>query len=184
MTEFNKLEPIGLDFFDRAPLRVETTMTARCAPEDLMETLRGDTVWTEWASALKKVEWTSPKPYGQNATRDVTLAGGMVVREIFFHWKENERVAFYVAESTIPKLDVFAEDYRIERIDDDHTKLTWVVAIRNRGFMTVFNPVMPYLLKLIFKGWLKSYKKILEARAAARQAVEAGAATASSQPTA
>jgi hypothetical protein len=182
MTEFNKLKPIGLDFFDRAPLRVETHMTARCSPEDFMETIRGDSVWTEWAPALKKVEWTSPKPYEQNATRDVTLAGGMVVREIFFHWKENERVAFYVTESNIPNLDVFAEDYRIERLSDDETKLTWVVAIQNRGFMTVFNPVMPYLLKLVFRGWLKSYKKILEARAASRRAIAARPAATSSQP--
>lgn len=180
MTEFKKLNPIGLDFFDRAPLRVETHITARCSPEDLMETIRGDTVWTEWAPALKKVEWTSGKPYAQNATRDVTLAGGMVVRELFFHWKENERVAFYVTESNIPNLDVFAEDYRIEKVGPNETKLTWVVAIQNRGFLTVFNSVMPYLLKLVFRGWLKSYKKILEARAASRQA-GAQSSTTSSQ---
>jgi len=182
MTEFAKLQAIGLEFFDRAPLRVETSMVAKCAPEDFMETLRGDTVWTEWAPALKKVEWTSPEPYVQNATRDVTLAGGMIVREIFFHWKENERVAFYVTESNIPNLDVFAEDYRIERVSDDETKLTWVVAIQNRGFMTVLNPVMPFVLKLIFKGWLKSYKKILEARAVSRQGATSRPATAPPQP--
>ena len=56
MTTFHQLQPVTLDFFETAPLRVQCTMTAKCTPEQLFETLRGDTVWTEWAGVIQGVE--------------------------------------------------------------------------------------------------------------------------------
>jgi hypothetical protein len=162
MTKLNKLDPVTLDFFDTAPLRVQCTMVAKCTPQRLFETLRGDTVWTEWAGAISAVDWTSEKPYAKNATRDVSLLGGMMVRELFFHWEENERIAFYVTESTIPKLSKFAEDYRVERVGPNETKLIWTVAIENQGLMRHLNAITGPVMKLVFEGWLKKYKKILE----------------------
>lgn len=165
MTELNKLEPVTLDFFETAPLRVQCTMVAKCTPEALFETLRGDTVWTEWAGVIQGVKWTSEKPYAENATRDVSLVGGMLVKEIFFHWEENERVAFYVTESTIPNLTKFAEDYIVERVGANKTRLTWTVAIENSGLMRYLNPVTRLVLKPVFQSWFRRYKKILEATA-------------------
>jgi hypothetical protein len=104
------------------------------------------------------------RPYEKNATRDVSLVGGMLVKELFFHWEENERVAFYVTESTIPNLRKFAEDYIVERVSPNETRLTWTVAIENIGFMRYLNPVTAPIMKLVFRGWFKKYKKILETR--------------------
>jgi len=165
MTALNELEPVTLDFFDTAPLRVQCTMVAKCTPEVLFETLRGDTVWTEWAGVIQGVEWTSEKPIAKNSTRDVKLVGDMLVKEIFFHWEENERVAFYVTASTIPNLTKFAEDYIVERVGPNETRLTWTVAIENTGFMRYLNPITRLVLKPVFQGWFKKYKKILEAQA-------------------
>jgi len=165
MTELHQLDPVTLDFFDTAPLRVQCTLHANCSPERLFETLRGDAVWTEWASVIQGVEWTSPKPYAKNATRDVSLTGGMMVKELFFHWEENERIAFYVTESTIPGLSKFAEDYKVERVGPNETRLTWTVAIENQGVMRHLNAITAPLMKLVFQSWLRKYKKILEAPA-------------------
>jgi hypothetical protein len=166
MTALNELEPVTLDFFDTAPLRVQCTMVAKCSPEVLFETLRGDTVWTEWAGVIQAVEWTSDKPIAKNSTRDVKLVGDMLVKEIFFHWEENERVAFYVTESTIPNLTKFAEDYIVERVGPNNT-----------GFMRYLNPITRLVLKPVFQSWFKKYKKILEA-----QAETAPQPTAAAQP--
>ncbi len=180
MTELHQLQPVTLEFFETAPLRVQCTLEAKCTPEVLFETLRGDTVWTEWAGVIQNVSWTSEEPHAKNATRDVTITGDMLVRELFFHWEENERIAFYVTESTIPGLDKFAEDYVVQRIGPNETRLIWTVAIENTGFMRLLNPVTRLIMKPIFNGWLRKYKKILEARAAARVEPEvAQSATAS-----
>jgi hypothetical protein len=163
-TKLFELEPVTLDFFDTAPLRVQCILDAKCTPEVLFETLRGDSVWTEWAGVIQQVKWTSPEPYAKNATRDVTITGNMLVRELFFHWEENERVAFYVTESTIPGLTKFAEDYVVERRGPNETRLIWTVAIENTGVMRYLNPLTKLIMKPIFNAWLRKYKKILEAR--------------------
>ena len=168
MTKLNKLDPVTLDFFDTAPLRVQCTLEAKCTPEVLFETLRGDTVWTEWAGVIQHVKWTSEEPIAKNSTRDVTITGDMLVRELFFHWEEHERVAFYVTESTIPGLTKFAEDYVVERLSPNETRLIWTIAIENTGLMRYLNPVTKLVMKPVFQGWLRKYKKILEARAASR----------------
>jgi hypothetical protein len=175
MTKLNSMEPVTLDFFETAPLRVQCELVAKCTPETLFETLRGDTVWTEWAGVIEGVNWTSEKPYTKNATRDVSLVGGMLVREVFFHWEENERVAFYVTESTIPNLRKFAEDYVVERLGPNETRLIWTVAIENEGFLRYLNPITAPVMKLVFQRWFKKYKKILESPA---HRVTASAATA------
>ena len=82
MPKTNKLDPVTLDFFDTAPLRVQCTIVAKCSPEVLFETLRGDAVWTEWAGVIQKVVWTSDEPIARNSTRDVVLVGGMLVKEV------------------------------------------------------------------------------------------------------
>lgn len=168
MKTLHILQPATLDFFETAPLRVRCTMVAKCTPEVIFETLRGDSVWTEWAGVIQKVEWTSNAPIAKDSTRDVSLVGDMLVKEVFFHWEENERVAFYVTESTIPNLTKFAEDYAVERVSPNETRLTWTVAIENAGFMRYLNPVMPLVLKPIFQAWFGRYKRVLEARASSQ----------------
>ncbi len=163
MSTFKPLKPVTEEFFKTANLRAIAVMEADCTPEKLMETLAGDVVWTQWAPALKKVEWTSPKPYGQGAKRTVHLAGGQAVKENFFIWKDKEQVAFYVEEGTISGIESFAENYIIEQINGSRTvRMTWTVAIQVTGIGALFIPVSRFFMEMFFKRWLGNYKRILE----------------------
>ena len=168
MPKLKKLMPVGLDFFETAPLRIQNSIVAACEPEDLMETIRGDKVWTEWAAILRRVKWTSPKPHGQGSTRDVTLVAGVVIRELFFHWKDNERVCFCVTASNAPSMRSFAEDYRIEPAGPGRTRLTWTLAADNTGLFRLLNPIVRFVFGRMTGRWLRTYQRILEARAASR----------------
>lgn len=166
MADFKLLKPITSSFFNTANLIASASMEANCPPERLMETLAGDVVWTQWAPALKKVEWTSPKPYGQGAKRTVHLVGGQAVKENFFIWKPNEQVAFYVEEATLPGIDSFAENYEITVLNNGQTtRLVWTVAIQVTGIGALFIPVSRFFMVLTFKRWLQKYKQILESMA-------------------
>lgn len=163
MATFKPLQPITESFFKTANLRASASMEAHCPPERLMETLAGDVVWTQWAPALKKVEWTSPKPYGQGAKRTVHLAGGQAVKENFFIWKPNEQVAFYVEEATLGGMDSFAENYEITVLNNGQTtRLVWTVAIQVTGIGALLIPMSRFFMELFFKRWLQNYKRILE----------------------
>ena len=47
-------------------------------------------------------------------------------------------------------------------VGPNETRLTWTVAIENEGFMRYLNPITAPIMKLLFQGWFKKYKKILE----------------------
>lgn len=163
MADFKPLKAIDEHFFKTANLIASATMEAHCPPERLMETLAGDVVWTQWAPALKKVEWTSPKPYGQGSKRTVHLQGGQAVKENFFIWKPNEQVAFYVEEATLPGIESFAENYEITVLNNGQTtRLVWTVAIQVTGIGAWFIPLSRFCMAFTFKRWLQKYKQILE----------------------
>ena len=163
MLNFKPLKPITEEFFKTANLRATAVMDANCSAEKLMETLAGDVIWTQWAPALKKVEWTSSKPYGQGAKRTVYLAGNQAVKENFFIWKDKEQLAFYVEEGTMPGIESFAENYVIESINDGHAvRLTWTVAIQVIGIGALCIPVSRFFMEFTFRRWLANYKRILE----------------------
>lgn len=158
--KFHPLRPFDESFFTTANLRVSVPMVAKCSPEQLMATLAADSIWTEWAPMLKRVEWTSER--GLNATRTVYLAGNQAVKEVFFIWKENQQVAFYVDEATINGIEAFGENYEISVLPDGRTQLIWTVAIEVSGIGKLFIPVSRFFMTLTFKRWLKKYAQLLE----------------------
>lgn len=160
-----KLKPfnaVDASFFTTANFRVTTSIVAKCTPEQVFTTIRGDKVWTKWAPVIKQVDWTCTEPYGLNSTRTVHLTGGLMVKEIFFRWQENERASFYVTEGSTPNTRAFAEDYLVERVDEQHTRLTWTVALQMTGISGLFTPISNLIMKPVFQSWLNRYKAILE----------------------
>ncbi len=162
--KFRPLKPVNLNFFKTANLSVTSVIEAKCTQELLMETIRGTTIWTEWAFAITNVDWTCKKPYGLNSTRTVSMLGGLTVKELFFHWQENQHVAFYVTESNIPCMESFAEDYLIEDLGNGITRLTWTVAMQMTGIFRIFAPVSKFFTGIVLQSWLNKYKKLLEAQ--------------------
>jgi hypothetical protein len=162
MQSYYPYRQVDHSFFSEANLRTSNSIVIKCQPKDVTETLSGDDIWTRWAAALEKIEWTTPRPFAEGSRRTVHLVGKQVVREIFFHWEEDQRISFYVEEGTLANIEAFAEDYIIEPIDDQHTRLTWKMAIELTGVAGLFAPVLSVVIKMVLKGWLKKYKSILE----------------------
>lgn len=126
---WHRLEPADASFFDTAPLvyRFPTKMAA--PPEQVWESLASDRSVSAWGPGVERIRWTSPRPFGVGATREVTLAARSVtVREEFFRWDEGKGYSFFVRESNRPGLRRFAEDYLVEP-DGDATLFTWTVAL-------------------------------------------------------
>jgi hypothetical protein len=92
------LQPCDASTFENAPTIFRDAMEiARPAPA----------VWSElvadralgWCRALAGAEWTSPRPFGVGTTRNMRVAGALVIRENFFRWEEGRRKSFYVVEA-------------------------------------------------------------------------------------
>jgi polyketide cyclase/dehydrase/lipid transport protein len=132
MTRWYPLEPADDDFFTSAPHVFRYTKRFAATPKQVWEQLTSDVSLAAWGPAIKKVTWTSPRPYGVGTTRDVVAPGGSTLRERYFRWDEGKSHAFYVYECSLPLFRRFAEDYIVEP-DGDQTSFTWTVAIEAKG---------------------------------------------------
>jgi Polyketide cyclase / dehydrase and lipid transport len=118
-------------------------------PEEVWESLTSDQSLAAWGPSIKRVTWTSPRPFGIGTTRDVVAPGGATMRERYFRWDEGRNHSFYVYESTLPLFNRFVEDYLVEA-DGDRTRFTWVLALEPKKAMTLPVRVLAPLLKAGF----------------------------------
>jgi hypothetical protein len=117
-----------------------------------------DAVWTElvadtpldWCRALS-ITWTSSRPFGVGTTRQAKILGGaLTVQERYFLWDEGHRKAFCVVEATLPVFSRLAEDYVVEPLGPDRSRLTWTIAMEPKGIGKAGGPANALLVKSLF----------------------------------
>ena len=133
-------ERVDLDFIDSAPFRFVSTVDLEITPEQLFEVLADAESWPHWATAITKVNWTSPEPRGVGTTRTVNMRGG-IVGDVgappacggeFLAWEPFTHMAFRFNEASSGSIGAFAEDYRVVPTAAG-CHLTWVMAMKPKG---------------------------------------------------
>lgn len=144
-------EPVDLDFISEAPFRFVSTVDLAITPEQVFEVLSDAESWPHWASAITKVTWTSPQPYGVGTTRTVHMRGGIIGDEEFLSWEPHSHMAFRFNQASTNSIAAFAEDYWVVPTAGG-CNLTWVMAMKPKGTaarlgMTAGRPVMGWLFQ-------------------------------------
>ncbi|WP_123023552.1 SRPBCC family protein [Mycolicibacterium stellerae] len=149
MTRWYPLESADADFFESAPQVFTYQKRFAASPAQVWEQLTSDASLAAWGPAIKKVTWTSARPFGVGTTRDVVGPGGVTMRERFFRWEEGTRKSFAVYESTLPLFKRFAEDYIVEP-DGAETLFTWALALEPKGALSLPFKVLAPAVKAAF----------------------------------
>jgi len=142
-------EPLALDAFDRLDhsFRFETILDA--TPERVFAVFEDPHSWPVWVSAIRKVTWTSPKPFGVGTTRDVDIIGGLTAHERFFIWDPPYRMAFYFEGTNKPAVSSLGEYYELRALDGGRTRFVWRVAYEPRSFMRHLSAPLRPLVRLM-----------------------------------
>ncbi|OBK75006.1 SRPBCC family protein [Mycobacterium sp. 1274761.0] len=148
MTRWYSLEPADADFFESGAHVFVYQKRFAATPAQVWEQLTSDASIAAWGPTVKKVTWTSPRPFGIGTTRDVD-APGATMRERFFRWENGRRKSFAVYESTLPLFTRFAEDYVVEP-DGNDTLFTWTLAIEPRKALALPFRVLAPVIKAAF----------------------------------
>lgn len=129
MTRWYQLEKPGESAFTDASVIYRYPIRLRVPPARVWQSLASDESLAAWGLGVRRLTWTSPRPFGVGTTREVVLPlGSMTVRERFFRWDEGSGYSFYVEAANRPGLRQFAEDYAVEP-DGDGSLLTWTIAL-------------------------------------------------------
>jgi hypothetical protein len=119
--------------------------------------------WPKWFRAIRKVQWTSNKPYGVGTTRTVWLTLA-TLDEQFFRWEADRRFSFYLTGLSMPLAHALAEDYLLEEIAPGRTRFTYSVAIEPGLAVARGGPISPMYFGSMFKSACKNLQRyVLEA---------------------
>jgi ribosome-associated toxin RatA of RatAB toxin-antitoxin module len=134
------LETLDADYPYRAKHRFVMTRELDATPDRLFAILADVDEWPRWFPDMSKMAWISPeaarnKPH---AVRRANTSSGDVI-EHFVAWDEGKRLAFYAERMSTPLVRAFFEDYVIEPVGTNRSRLTWIVAFEPR---LPFRPLM------------------------------------------
>jgi hypothetical protein len=129
MARWHSLQPVDESFFTTAPIVHRYPVRLAVPPERVWESIASQRSLADWGLGVRRLTWTTPRPYGVGTTREVVLPlAAMTVREQFFRWDEGKGYSFFVTEANRPGVRRFAEDYVIEP-DGSGSVFTWTIAL-------------------------------------------------------
>lgn len=141
----------------------QAVVEVSATPEQIFEVFEDEAAWQTWAIPIKRVEWTSPKPYGLGTTRTVEMIG-LTGDESFIAWDYPRHMAFCFTQMSATLIESFIEDYVVTPLSNGNTQVQWTMAMTPRGYgkitMTLFGPFMRVSLQLM----LNSFKRYTNQR--------------------
>ncbi|GAB2629520.1 SRPBCC family protein [Streptomyces capparidis] len=112
-THWYTIEEADDSFLTSAPLRHARSVDIPFPAEDTWAVLTGDGA-SSWTRGMKKLVWTSPRPFGVGTTREIHMSGDFVLRERFYRWDEGHRKTFTGTAATRSFFLRLVEDYVVE----------------------------------------------------------------------
>jgi uncharacterized protein YndB with AHSA1/START domain len=130
-----RLRPVGLDFVERAPVRLVFAREISAPPDRVFHALADDV--PGWAGWFPHVTSARPTPGG----REVRLRGGTRFEETVLAAEAPEVYAYRVDVTNAPGLRALLEEWRLAPAADGGTRVRWTFAADGNGlFRAVLRP--------------------------------------------
>ena len=165
MSDYFECTRVGVEFLDQTRNVVAAIEIVKATPEQIFEMFEDAHAWTVWALPIRKVEWTSPKPYGVGTTRSVHMMGDLVGYEEFVAWERGKRMAFSFVGCNKDVTEKFLEDYRVTDLDNGSCRVEWYMAMEVNGFSRHLMFLTRPIMHIANRAMLKKFRKYAEAYA-------------------
>jgi hypothetical protein len=130
VTDLHRLEPVGLDFLESAPVRFHYTHELPAPLDAVWAAISADpSTWT-WFPGLTDAHYDTAPPHGVDTLRTVVM-DGVAYRETILAWDEPNRWAYRVDESSDSTFLALAEDWVMTGTGTTST-LSWTFAVEPR----------------------------------------------------
>ena len=152
-----KLQPLEMSFFDTAPLLYRETFEIAKLAEEVWAELTSDNPFS-WCRLIKRIEWTSPRPFAVGTTRTAhALGGALVIEEEFITWEKGRRQSFKVLQANLPLFRRFGEDYLVEATGEASCRFTWTIAAEPSPAGKLGAPVNARIARSLFSDTRKHF---------------------------
>jgi hypothetical protein len=143
-------EPVGLDYLDKAPIRLDAAVDVGRPPREVFAALAHDPAnWGEFFPGFDgSGRWltTGSRGVGSRYTKRFI---GVTIEESVLVWDEGARFAFRVSGTTAPAFHAWVEDYHFEPDGNDGTRLRVAIGGNPRLALKLATPVLPRVFPLL-----------------------------------
>lgn len=143
-----------IDFAETAPRHAEQTVVIDARPAEVWAAIIDNERWPEWFPNVRGCTSTSDPATGIGSTREVRLAGKVVIEERFIAWEEEALWAFTVETMTGPSLfRSLVERVTLQSPTPGRTSVTYRMAFAPT---TAAGPVAPIVRILLQRNLRKA----------------------------
>jgi uncharacterized protein YndB with AHSA1/START domain len=128
MPEWTRMRPVGLEFLDEAPLRVEVAVTSSLPRAVLWNAFVDPTSWKDWFPGVRQADYPNQSPpYGVGTLRTADVSGELF-EETVLAWDEPERWTYRIDRCTAPLASAQVESSEFAPNPDGGTTVRWILA--------------------------------------------------------
>src|SRR5262245_12401033 len=132
-------------------MRYKNAVELEARPSDVFAIFEDGDSWPRWFTVIRKVVWTTNKPFGVGTTRTVWFPL-LNIDEYFFRWEQDRRFSFYLTAISLPLVHALAEDYLLEEVAPGRTRFTYSVAVEPRLAISMPSPITRPLIDAVLRN--------------------------------
>jgi uncharacterized protein YndB with AHSA1/START domain len=154
------MTPAQADFVDSAPLRIDTVLSLRQAPDEVWDVLVDTEHLPEWFRSCSAARVTSEAPHGVGSTRWVNVDMFKVNHRIIVSEKPKQW-GFTTLDANLPVADTVVELVTLDP-DGNGTKLTYSFAIALKPWLRPLTSVFRWRFTQLFESSLAGLQPYLD----------------------
>lgn len=142
-----EMRPVGLEFLDEAPLRVEIALTTALSPERVWGAFVDPRSWTAWFPGVRDASYPGQSPpFGVGTLRAADVEGELF-EETILAWQEPLRWTYRIDRCTAPLAHAQVESTELAPSASGGTRVAWILASDPREGLAAARDALPAILE-------------------------------------
>jgi hypothetical protein len=147
MADWQCLRPVGLEFLDEAPLRVEVEVATSLARPEVWAAFVDPTTWRHWFPGVRAAAYPAQgPPYGVGTLRTADVEG-QLFEETVLAWDEPTRWAYRIDRCTAALAHAQVESTEFAVGPGGGTRVRWILASDPLPALAAARDVLPGILE-------------------------------------
>jgi uncharacterized protein YndB with AHSA1/START domain len=163
MTSWYTLRPVGLEFLDEAPLRVEVEASTRLPIERVWQAFVEPTGWKDWFPGVREAGYADRSgAWGVGTIRTANVEG-QLFEETILAWDEPNRWTYRIDRCTAELGHAQVESTELAPRPDGGTRVTWILASDPMPAFAAARDALPGILEQRIDDALRNLERRLGA---------------------
>jgi len=145
--QWYEMRPVGLEFLEQAPLRVEIAVTSRLAPERVWQAFVDAGSWKDWFPGVRSASYPGESAAYGVGTRRVADVEGELFDETILAWQEPTLWTYRIDRCTAPLAHAQAESTQLAPAAAGGTRVVWILASDPREGLDAARDALPQILE-------------------------------------